>query len=779
MRYSRSFEHAPQASLAGGRAAAWTPFAENTRHFSEDTNRTSDSDFTPTPRRVSGSREWWPNSRRVSHEGIYPHMLGQPSMSSPLQVDTPPTALSEGGRQTPAAAEPVVGSVWAPTAKQHFAHSNANRAKHTDLTREEELAAAAASSFFAPTPHRPQPPAKSQPPATSQPASDAPMPQPAVSHSSPPHSQLPAAETASPGSTAAAVPQHAQHDRAPTPHGTPSSAFFELQHAQHGRASTPQGKSSLNMLGSQHAQRGTTTMSHGASAFLGPQHAQHERAGIPHARPVSAILESSSSPQLRQQHQHQGAVARRSSPAAPGQQDPSHLGQPPSIAFHGFSDPHRQTQAALLHHRQLRPPMQWQHPILFPPAGAHSQSAGFGAKNPFLRMSADYPQSVSSHRVSADFLRGQAAGVSAQHSTASSLSDLLSRHSHSSEWEPTARHSLPRGQAGRVALSGGNLAPNGMLPGQSYVPGASFGSPAQQQQRLSPQVLQMQALQRLHALRGGVPHQGSGLPGGHMGLSRLSCDYPQSSQLRHTGPAPSALNAAALEFPAWREATRSIQAPLPPLVSSTPNNGAMYSLFGGSSSLDRRPSLGGHASLGGNLSVGGNQPPSRHSSEARAKTSELQGTWGAHLDASPSPPSNSVSRQSSMNPFLQPESAFSIREAKQLLQHPAPEPSRAIPRVDTFASTLHVSVTPNYDVGSLQRESPHESIILSNVGVAMSVNITLPWCYCIDIKTLWPRCRPLGECLDIHLICSMGVGHKQKPRKKEYQNCIGKVSSCW
>lgn len=262
------------------------------------------------------------------------------------------------------------------------------------------------------------------------------------------------------------------------------------------------------------------------------------------------------------------------------------------------------------------------------------------------RASCDYPQPVPGSRASADFPRAQGL-FSAQLDRAASNGAPASRHSLVSSQafarldEPTKR------RAAAAALGVTNFPPNQFWPEQNTQANLlanAAGSPFGQMdaQAYQPHALQLHALNTLNALNRSAqpPHSQSKLwnpnqmsehsQADHGGFAATSASFPQ------TPPATSLRITPATLFSNW-----------------SPRQLA--------SSHHSRPESG--------------ESPARSVlTDVGANASDLQGTWGAHLDASAHTPSRGVPArgQSYSNPFLQPQSTFSIREAKLQLQNPTP-----------------------------------------------------------------------------------------------------------
>lgn len=532
------------------------------------------------------------DSWRVSHDGVYPNMLGQPSATSAMvspgswscrsSVDgmhVSPSSSDEGTQQSQTAAQKPVGPVWSPAAQQNLVKpSNGGKAA---LTRQQQIASAAASSFFAPTAPRAQRPshhfsAKSGAPARNGIGATAPSP--------------------------AAPPVAVSAQQRPSQHA---------QHGQQGRANTPGGTASAASFES----------SSRHDSVQQQRHMQHRAAGKPLLHPHQVQAQAAAN---LLQHQQASAALQKQN------------------AQFNYPQAHMHQLATAMHRPQ---------PVGAAHASGYSQH---GAQRfPLSRVSCDYPQGVSRQRASVDPAGGQLPG-SAQLHRGNSLDIALARQ---------AQAAANRG-GNFPPDRGGNFPPDSLWLGQTYSTHPAAGWPAQHdmQDHMSPQALQLQALHALNAMNR-APQQ----------PSAQQTQWGNSRRLRHSGSALSEFGANAFQFPPLHHQ---------PLLSRL--------------SAEPHPSVSIRSSMeAAGSSFGGRQSPSQQPTiEASASMSELQGAWGSHLDAGDglsSRPASSASlhSQAQHNPFLQPGSSFSIREAKQLLQHPKPDPNRVIPRVDTFASTLH------------------------------------------------------------------------------------------
>ena len=178
-------------------------------------------------------------------------------------------------------------------------------------------------------------------------------------------------------------------------------------------------------------------------------------------------------------------------------------------------------------------------------------------------------------------------------------------------------------------------------------------------QSFQPQALQMQALNRLNAMREATGQQTQG----HLQQPQGTLQQPQGVLQQPQGtPAD------------WRK---------PP---HQPQRSAVHSSFPATNKAPGTVDSYPVRLSNGSQSSQHSRPDSDASSAARQALSELgvndpgvQGAWGAHLDSGANAPTPKrgvgSGRGQSYNPFLQPQSTFSIREAKLQLQNPAPSMS--------------------------------------------------------------------------------------------------------
>ena len=541
-------------------------------------------------------------------------MLGQPSATSAMVspgswscrssvdgVHVSPSSSDEGTHPSQTAVQKPVGPIWSPVAQQNLVKP-AEGGKAA-LTRQQQIANAAASSFFAPTAPRAQRPsqqfsAESGAPARNGIGSTAPSP-------AAPPTVISAQQRPS---------QHAQHaQQRPSQHAQHAQQrpSQHAQHGQQGRANTPGSTASAASFepSSRH------------DSVQQQRHMQHRAAGKPLLHPHQVQAQAAAN---LLQHQQASAALQKQN------------------AQFNYPQAHMHQLAAAM-----------QRPQQMGAAHASGYSQHGAQRFPLSRVSCDYPQAVSRQRASVDSAAGQLSGFAQPH-RANSLDIALARQ---------AQAAAERG-GNFPPDRGGNFPPDSLWLGQTYSTHPAAGWPAQHdmQDHMSPQALQLQALNALNAMNR-APQQ----------PTAQQTQWGNSRRLRHSGSALSEFGANAFQFPPLHH---------PPLLHRL--------------SAEPHPSGSIRSSMeAAGSNFGGRQSPSQEPTiEASASMSELQGAWGSHLDAGDglsSRPASSVSlhSQAQHNPFLQSGSSFSIREAKQLLQHPKPNPNRVIPRVDTFASTLH------------------------------------------------------------------------------------------
>jgi len=292
---------------------------------------------------------------------------------------------------------------------------------------------------------------------------------------------------------------------------------------------------------------------------------------------------------------------------------------------------------------------------------ANSQPNSAGFRHPTARASCDYPHAVANARASASAPRAQAL-YTAQLDRSASSGSPVSRQCLVASRELARLDEATKRQAAIAALGARPFPPHQMWPEQGAnvnarnAVGSPFGQwsaqPAADLPSYQPHALQLHALNTLHAMNisaqspQGQPsfwsqkqHQPHGQTG-HSGFPATN-EFPTISNLPSTPPSTATQwrgNSASSPFPKW---------------SPSGSHYSQHSLQknGGSPS---RPAL---------TEVGG------------VNASDLQGTWGAHLDSganTPTPRNSGSARGQSYNPFLQPQSTFSIREAKLQLQNPTP-----------------------------------------------------------------------------------------------------------
>ncbi|KAL3145639.1 hypothetical protein ABBQ32_003181 [Trebouxia sp. C0010 RCD-2024] len=285
------------------------------------------------------------------------------------------------------------------------------------------------------------------------------------------------------------------------------------------------------------------------------------------------------------------------------------------------------------------------------------------------RASCDYPQPVPGSRASSEFPWVQGP-FTAQLDRAGSTGTPVSRHSLMASQEFAQLDEPTKRRAAAAALGVTNLPPNQFWPEHHAGPGVQpnlAGSPfsLMDSQSYQPHALQIHALNALNALsRSAQP------PLSQADFWRQQQASEHSHQHRNGFPATS------VAFPPTPSGTSLRRTSATPFSNWSP--GDFDSPYHSRQNHDGTPARSALSEVGANAS-------------------DLQGAWGAHLDAGVHTPSKGGSaRGQSYNPFLQPQSTFSIREAKLQLQNPTPRDfseggGRPIPRVETFASNLHDS----------------------------------------------------------------------------------------
>ncbi|KAA6430088.1 MAG: hypothetical protein FRX49_00519 [Trebouxia sp. A1-2] len=288
----------------------------------------------------------------------------------------------------------------------------------------------------------------------------------------------------------------------------------------------------------------------------------------------------------------------------------------------------------------------------------NSQANLAGFHHHTARASCDYPHAVANARASASAPRAQAL-YTAQLDRAASSGASVSRSSLVASREFARLDEATKRQAAIAALGARPFPPNQRWPEQGVnvdapnALGSPFGQwpaqPAADVPPYQPHALQLHALNTLHA----------------MNMSAQS----SQGQLSH-----------------WSQKLYQPQAK-PVTMGFPPQMGFP-------------PTLTFHPHPLPLQHNGMVTAPARHSQSGR-EVAHPPGTWGAHLDSGaniPTPRNSGSARGQSFNPFLQPQSTFSIREAKLQLQNPTPRDAddnphgeKSIPRVDTFASNLHDS----------------------------------------------------------------------------------------
>ncbi|DBB07175.1 TPA: hypothetical protein ACH3X1_011742 [Trebouxia sp. C0004] len=318
-------------------------------------------------------------------------------------------------------------------------------------------------------------------------------------------------------------------------------------------------------------------------------------------------------------------------------------------------------------------------------ANSHPTSAGF--HHPTARASCDYPHAVANARASASAPRAQALYTAQLDRAASSGAPVYCQSLVASR-EFARLDEATKQQAAIAALGARPFSPNQMWPEQGanvIAPntlGSPFGQwpaqPAADLPSYQPHALQLHALNTLHALN--ISAQP---PRGQPSFWSQTQHQPQSQAGHNAFPATNG-------FPANSN-----------FISTPPSTATHWHGDSASSPFPKWSPSGSHSSQRSLQKSGGSPSRPALTEVGGVNASDLQGTWGAHLDSganTPTPKDSGSARGQSYNPFLQPQSTFSIREAKLQLQNPTPrdaddDPQRGkgIPRVDTFASNLHDS----------------------------------------------------------------------------------------
>ena len=292
---------------------------------------------------------------------------------------------------------------------------------------------------------------------------------------------------------------------------------------------------------------------------------------------------------------------------------------------------------------------------------ANSQPKSAGFHHPTARASCDYPHAVADARASASAPRAQALYTAQLHRTASS-GVPVSRQSLVASREFDRLDEATRRQAAIAALGARPFPPNQTWPEQGAninapnVVGSPCGQwpaqPAADVPLHQPHALQLHALNTLHAMN-------------------ISAQSPQGqpsfwSQKQHQPQIQTGLNG----FPAKNGFPANSNFP-----STPPSTATQWRGDSASSPFPKCSPSGSHTSQHSPQKKGGSPSRPALTEVGGVNASDLQGTWGAHLDSganTPTPRNSGSARGQSYNPFLQPQSTFSIREAKLQLQNPAP-----------------------------------------------------------------------------------------------------------
>jgi len=510
--------------------------------------------------------------------------------------------------------------------------------------RAAELANAAASAFFAP--------AQLQHVQSHQHHGQMPVPKTAPSHrASPPlHGKSPTA-------TAAAKPQFTRATRGSfeQPQTRARGSFEQLQTRARGSFEQPQTRARGSFEQAQTGARGRFEQAHGRARDSSEQshprcrnsfEVAHSAAGTsPQAIGRSSfdqLQARSSYDQLHTRHSQSALGAISEHPTTHSVMLPSHqmrhlnaFGQGPGQANH----------ASGLTMDQFAKPQ--------------ANSAGF--HHPTARASCDYPHAVANARASASAPRAQAL-YTAQLDRAASSGAPVSRQSVVASREFARLDEATKRQAAIAALGARPFPPNQMWPEQGAnvnapnALGSPFGQwpaqPAADVPSHQPHALQLHALNTLHAMN--ISAQS---PQGQPSFWSQTQHQPQS-QAGHNG------------FPAANGFPANSNFP-----STPPSTATQWHGDSASSPFPKWSPSGSHSSQHSLQKIGGSPSRPALTEVGGVNASDLQGTWGAHLDSgasTPTPRNSGSARGQSYNPFLQPQSTFSIREAKLQLQNPTP-----------------------------------------------------------------------------------------------------------
>ena len=589
---------------------------------------------------------------------------------------------------SPLAARPPVpfGSTttWSPSAQIALAAPRASTdTALAKLTREQQLANAASSSFFSPTVARPaaKPVASNLPavPPTS-PLFEAPTLQAEGNR---------AAELVNAAASAFFAPaqlrhvqSHQHHEQTPVPktapshraspplHGNPPTAtaaakpqftkatrgsFEQPQTRARGSFEQPQTRARGSFEQPQTGARGTFEHAHGRARNSFEQSQPRCRNSFEEAHKVAGnspqatgrssfdqLQARSSYDQLHTRHSQSALGAISEHPSTHSVMPPAHqmrhlnaFGQGPGQANHA--------------------------PGLTMDQFANSQLNSAGFHHPTARASCDYPHAVANARASASAPRAQAL-YTAQLDRAASSGAPVSRQSLVASREFARLDEATKRQAAIAALGARPFPPDQMWPEQGAnvntpnALGSPFGQwpaqPAADVPSYQPHALQLHALNTLHAM-----NMSAQSPQGQPSFRSQKQHQPQS-QAGHNG------------FPATNGFPVNSNFP-----STPPSTATQWHGDSASSPFPKWSPSGSHSSQHSLQKIGGSPSRPALTEVGGVNASDLQGTWGAHLDSgasTPTPRNSGSARGQSYNPFLQPQSTFSIREAKLQLQNPTP-----------------------------------------------------------------------------------------------------------
>ena len=589
---------------------------------------------------------------------------------------------------SPSAVRPPVSfgstTTWSPSAQVALAAPRGSTdTALAKFTREQQIANAASSSFFSPTVARP---------AATQVASNLPAVPPTASLHEAPTLQAEgkrAAELANAASSAFFAPaqlrnvqSHLHHGQTPVPktapshraspplHGNPPTAtaaakpqftratrgsFEQPQTRARGSFEQPQTRARGSFEQPQTGARGSFEQAHSRARNSFDQ--SHPRCRHSFEEAHNAVGNSpqdtsrSSFDQLQARSSYDQLHTRHSQSAlgAISEHPSTHSVMPPAHPMR-----HLNAFGQSPGHANFAPGV-----TMDQFANSQQHSAGF--HHSLARASCDYPHAVANARASASAPRAQAL-YKAQLDRAASSGAPVSRQSLIASREFARLDEATKRQAAMAALGAKPFSPNQMWPeqGANVNPpnplGSPFGQwsaqPAADVSSYQPHALQLHALNTLHAMN--ISAQS---PQGQPTFWSQKQHQPQN-QADHNG------------FPATNGFPAISNFPSTPPSTTTHWHGDTAS-----SPFPKWSPSGSHSSQHSLQKKGGSPSRPALTEVGGVNTSDLQGTWGAHLDSganTPTPRSGGTARGQSYNPFLQPQSTFSIREAKLQLQNPTP-----------------------------------------------------------------------------------------------------------